>query len=102
MSEASTTRLVPWNHHGYIYNAVVAIQSRFHDRRKRMMDVLSTRRRRSIRIRPQREQAEGADNKLAAGRALAVRPMIARQMLLTLTHRKMNAHKEARHLMLDL
>jgi len=24
MSEASTTRLVPWNHHGYIYNAVVA------------------------------------------------------------------------------
>ncbi len=29
-------------------------------------------------------KAEGADNKLAAGRALAVRPMIARQMLLAL------------------
>jgi hypothetical protein len=42
------------------------------------------------------DQAEGLEKKLAGGRALSVRAMIARQMLFAQFHRKMKEHKQAR------
>lgn len=41
-------------------------------------------------------RAEAFEKKFAGGRALSVRAMMARQMLLAHAHRKMKAHQQAR------
>lgn len=42
-------------------------------------------------------KAEAVEKKLAGGKALAVRAMMSRQILMALTHRRMKEHKQARH-----